>query len=254
MVAMTMIWNFRIIILLILLGMWPNVLFAQEDSDKTFTFVYVAHDMSKESIGDFIEDVSVLQRELYDLYYNIQNGQEDPSVFYLSNGVSYKEAGKTLRIQGQGNENRRDTITSGEMIVIKMYVPGDNRTEFQSVFLGQIATSDSHEVNSTVDLDNILNILKDADFLDDNNQIRYKTVNFEFYVNPQFWENKLHEKLIAALYFVLDADKYDIKFNIHHMIEKQDARPEYWKNQQADFGPWNISNINKAFPKVQLIY
>ena len=82
-------------------------------------------------------------------------------------------------------------------------------------------------------------------------------MEFDFYVNPRFWEQHLHEKLIAALYFVLDAKKFDstrFRFNIHHLISDASKRPDYWQGQKADFGLWNIENINNSYPKVQLMY
>lgn len=246
---MTTMKYFKLIILL-LMGCLANNLFAQADSYKLFRFIYVAHD--DESMG--IDNADMLRESLSKIWSNIAYGQEDPSIFYLSNGISY-DACKKSWVQGEGDDNRLDTVVihAGTPIVIKMYIPGDNRNDFETVFLGEIQNTLSHNVNTDVDLANILHILQDADFLDENNQLRYGRVSFEFFIHPRFWEQRLHEKLIAALYFVLDVDKYDIRFNIHHMISDVAKRPTYWKTQKADFGLWNISNINNAYPKVQLM-
>ena len=207
----------RFVIFFLLLGLPMISLFAQEASDKTFRFIYVAHDV--ESMG--ADKAERLRQRLSDIKKNIDNGWEDPSIFYLSNGISY-DASNMMRVQGQGDENEIefDTIRAGTPIVIKMYVPGDNRNDFETAFLGEIQNTLSHDVNTDVDLANILYILQNADFLDENRQLRYKNVSFEFFVHPRFWEQRLHEKLIAALYFVLDAKNYNINKSSYFKIPK----------------------------------
>ena len=237
-----------------LLGSFASEISAQSDfadSDKIFRFIYVAHD------DGCLDDPKTLLDALLNVKNNIDHGQDDPSIFYLSNNVSYDDSKKRW-VQGEGDLEKVDTvqIDAGTPIVIKMYVSGDNREEFQNVFLSEIQGTTRHDVNPEVDLDNILQILQDADFLDDNNNIRYGRVSFDFFVHQRFWEMDLHKKLIAALYFVLGADRFDetkFKFNIHHMIGDVNKRPAYWKTQKANFGDWNISNINNAYPKVELM-
>ena len=217
------------------------------DSEKFYRFIYVAHDESLDSVE--IDYTRELYEGLSGIRRNIANGQGDPSVFYLSNGVSYSDRDEILGI------HNTDTIRVGTPIVIKMNISGkdNNPEEFETIFLGAIQNQTMHEVVTEVDLNNILQILQDADFLDENNKLRYKNVSFDFFVNPHFWGNNMHEKLIAALFFILDADKYEISFNIHHMINDVQKRPEYWKNQNAYFGKWNISNINNC-TRVKLMH
>ena len=145
-----------------------------------------------------------------------------------------------------------DTVVTlrGTPMVIKMFMPDDNRNDFEEKFLREIQDNRAHYVFPYKDLSNILQILQEADFLDDNNQLKYNEVIFDFYVHPSFWQQDFHKQVIAALYFVLDADKYGIRFNIHHMISSGNPKPSYW-DDKADFGPWNISNINNA-TKVRL--
>lgn len=253
---MTRICNYRIaiLILMMLLGSAPNEISAQSDfvdSDKIFRFIYVAHD------DGCVDDPQILLNTLLNIKNNIDHGQDDPSIFYLSNGVSYDDS-KKRRVQIEGDLERMDTvrIEAGAPIVIKMYVPGDNRDEFQNGFLQEIHRTTHHDVIPEIDLDNILQILQDADFLDENNNLRYGRVSFDFFVHQRFWEMDWHKKLIAALYFVLGAERFDetkFKFNIHHMIVDVNKRPTYWKTQKANFGDWNISDINNAYPKVELM-
>lgn len=237
-----------------LLGCLANDISAQSDipdSDKIFRFIYVAHD------DGCLDDPQLLLNALLNIKNNIDHGQDDPSIFYLSNGVPYDDSRKRW-VQREGDLERIDTVQmdAGTPIVIKMYVSGDNRDEFQNGFLGTIQDKTRHEVKPEIDLDNILYILQDADFLDENNNLRYGSVSFDFFVHTRFWEQNLHEKLIAALYFVLGADRFDetkFKFNIHHMIADKNKRPAYWETPKANFGDWNISNINDAYPKVELM-
>ena len=244
--------EFKYIYLFVLFLGFSNSIPAQEnsnkDSEKVFRFIYIAHDGESMSDDLLLQGLSVIKR-------NIDEGQFDPSIFYLSNGISYEESDKILRKQGQGDLNYMDTtvIRIGTPIVIGMDILGNNQDDYEKKLLGGIQNTISHDVNTDVDLENILHILRDADFLDENDNIKYGKVSFEFFIHPRFWEQRLHEKLIAALYFVLDAQKYDIRFNIHHMISDVSNRPSYWKSQKANFGPWNISDINNAYTKVQLM-
>lgn len=259
---MTKIRCFSLFILCMLLLGVSNSLFAQSDGDsnKLYRFIYVAHD--DESMIDYGVDIQKLRSELSNLYERIQEGFSDPSIFYLSNGMEFSESDDILRIQGVGEDVDNlevDTIRKGSPVVIRMYVDRlrDNRNRFDTDFMVEFQKS-SHDVKTDVDLKNILHILKEDDFLTEDGKPRYKSVSFEFYVNPRFWELKLHEKLIAALYFVLDvgrlrSDNYDIRFNIHHMMGDASKRPSYWQNQKADFGLWNIAGINEAYPNVQLM-
>ena len=254
---------FRFVFLYMLLLGASNSLFAQSDSDsnKLYRFIYVAHD--DESMIDYDVDMQTLRSELSNLYERIQEGFNDPSIFYLSNGIVFSEGDDILRIQGLGEDDDnlvKDTIRTGTPVVIRMYVDSirDNRNRFDTDFMGEIQKYRSHDVKTDVDLTNILHILQEDDFLTENGKLRYKSVSFEFYIYPRFWEQKLHEKLIAALYFVLDvgrlrSEKYDIRFNIHHMMGDVSKRPSYWQKQKADFGLWNISGINEAYPSVQLM-
>ena len=58
----------------------------------------------------------------------------------------------------------------------------EKRKMFDTDFIGEIQKRRSHDVNTDVDLTNILHILQEDDFLTENGKPRYKSVSFEFYV------------------------------------------------------------------------
>lgn len=243
------------ICLLLLAVLFSLETYSQAKSEQQFNFVYVAHDVSGVEMGN--EDA--LRNSLARMYGDleqIRNGS--PAIFYLSNSISYKKdsVGVVHTLEETGAITS-DTISTGKPIVVTFNTEGQNPGDWESLFLTEIQNSISHDVNTDIDLENILYLLERADFVDEYGRMEYGEVFFDFFVHQNFWEQGLHEKLIASLYFILDAKLFDAKrfrFNIHHLIQDEAKRPDYWKKQQANFGLWNIDGINNSYPKVQLMY
>lgn len=245
----------RHICLLLLVVLFSLETSAQAKSDQQFKFVYVAHDMSSMEIGN----ENALRNSLDQMKRDLAQVRDDsPTLFYLSNGISYyKKDSIRSNVRVYENDVAFDTIRTGKPIVVK-YDKKDPKSdeEWANVFLSELLNTISHDVNTDIDLENILYILESADFVDEYGRMEYGEVSFDFFVNQKFWEQGLHEKLIAGLYFILDAKQFDsrrFRFNIHHLIQDEAKRPEYWKKQQASFGLWNVDDINNSYPKVQLM-
>ena len=141
--------------------------------DKTFEFYYIAHDYSTR-----VESICSMLEERYEVALEYD---DCAIVFYLPNGDS--------------------------PFVVKMNLPGDNRRDFDRL-LAELRMRYSHDTYVYVDLPQIVDIINANDFIDDEGNFTFRSMRMSWFVNTAFWGMNYNESLIAALYFVLDMDKY----------------------------------------------
>lgn len=193
-----------------------------EKSKVPFRFIYVAHD------DEVLDEPGALVNALKQRKENIDYSDQFPCIFYLSNG---------MRIESN------DTLAA-KPIIIKLNLPDENADDFEDVFLKEL-NKVAHEVDTDADIDNILKLIDENDIFDGNNNIAYESITFDFYVNQKFWNDRCNESLIARLYFILDAYRYDkgrIKFNVHYI---KSEKPEFALKADNVFGSWNVNGVNK---------
>ena len=125
---------------------------------------------------------------------------------------------------------------NNEPIVVKLNLDGDNRDDFKAI-ISELRLKSAHEIFADIDYANIVNLINQHDFISDDGQPIYSSVLFCWYVNPDFWQFGYNEKLIAALYFNLELDKYKdyVTTNILHA-----AGDGLQINKQQPFGSKNI--------------
>ena len=91
--------------------------------------------------------------------------------------------------------------------IVKVNLPGDNRDQFKGI-IGELRLKDVHETFAYLDYQNILEIFNEHDFISDSGEPMYTSVQFNWYVNRDFWKFNYNESLIASLYFALELGKY----------------------------------------------
>lgn len=160
----------RKLVLILSLILLPLLVSAQNQS---LEFYYIAHDRST--------PVSDLCDRLTEIYETADQYEDYAVIFYLPN--------------------------YDEPIVVKMNLPGDNRTDFKRL-ISDLRLKATHEIYADVDYANIVDLINEHDFIDDSGNPTFSSVLFCWYVNPDFWQFMNHESLIASLYFNLELDRY----------------------------------------------
>lgn len=179
--------------------------FSMRAQSQSFEFYYIAHDRTT--------PVNDLCKRLEAIYETAMSYEDFAVIFYLPNYDEPK--------------------------IVKMNLPGDNREEFKTI-ISELRLKSAHEIFVDVDYQNIMDLVNSHDFIDDSGERMYTQVIFSWYVNPDFWKFLYNEKLIAALYFNLELDKYQgyVTTEIWHAtgdgLEVDKEHPFGTKNLCAD--------------------
>lgn len=199
----------QIIVFLMLVLSFTDTLVAQESEyDKSYRFVYIAHDVST-PIDRLSEELSTKYREAIQ-YDNVV-------IFYLSNGY--------------------------ESMVINVNTPeGDNRSNFDKNLMSELQEYNSHDVEAEIDVNKILEAIAANDFVDEFGNIKYSSVDLDFYVGSLFWTLGNNESILAELYFSLDIPRYHNKVSFNVFCNAED---ELTYQEGLPFGNKNVSEINE---------
>lgn len=179
-----------------------------------YDFYYIAHDNET--------PVSRLVDELKEAA-SFAERLSTPAIFYLANG--------------------------DKPIVVKFNTEDENEMDFENILLKELREKDFHNPAGRKDLLNILDIIKETDFVINGKMIQ--DTFFQFYVGKEFWERECHISVIAALYCILNVEHYTndgMVFEIysHHCDEiksycKGVDNPEGYKL----FGEQNYNGLNE---------
>ena len=100
-----------------------------------------------------------------------------------------------------------------------------------------------HNVWPEVDIQRILDLLKEDDFIDDSGAARYGFFTINFYITPSFWSYNYNETLIARLFWDLDlAGKTNFQVNIYH--PENDG---FKYDEEHMFGPKKLNGDYKVY-------
>lgn len=185
---------------------------------RKFRFIYVAPDdyMSQKGLIEALTD-----------HYNHIVMEGSPAIFYLS----FKP----------------------EPVVVKFNTGnGDNPDEFESELLYTLRQTMSYNVAPELDRTNILKLLNENDFMDENNEFIHENMEFDFHVGKSFWDAGNNEAIIAAIYFNVDAKKYieDNKMQFNVIFRCPPSKGTL--NRENPFGAMNFDDINATvIPSVQ---
>jgi len=177
----------------------------ESPAEQSFQFVYIAQDHSM--------SVQALTEQLRDVYNHAI--MEGPTIFYLSRGTN--------------------------PLIVKVNFPDDNRGDFDESLLAKVTEQESPSVDGGFDKQQILKLLRENNFVDENGHAIYGRTDFKFYVGQSFWTMGNHEAVIAPLYFELDIANFiaeeTFNFNVYcpRNIELDNNAP---------FGVLNPDGIN----------
>lgn len=190
----------RILIALFALTMSVSV-FSQSPS---FRFFYIAHDRGT-PVNELCSRLQrVYEAAIYDPEYAV--------VFYLSD--------------------------YDNPITVVVNLQGDNRDDFETI-LTELRMKSYHEIYADLDYENIINLINRYDFIDENGNPEFSSVEFNWYVNPDFWNKGYNEKLISSLYFNLELEKYKDYVSVLIWHAKDDEL-EQELNEEKPFGSKNL--------------
>ncbi len=185
---------------------------------QRFRFIYVAPDnnMSQNGLIEALVD-----------HHNHIMAEESPAIFYLS----YKP----------------------DPIIVKINTgKGDNPDDFESELLYTLRQSMSYNVTPDFDRSNILNLLNENEFIDENGKFIYENLEFDFHVGKVFWDSGNNESVIAAIYFNINAKKYIEEDKIQFNVIFRCPPSKGTLDRETPFGELNFDDINEiVIPRVQ---
>lgn len=200
--------------LLVLLFMCNVSLYAQdEEPSKTFHFVYIAQ-------GGYEEmPVESLKKNLEAAWTSTMNG---PVIIYLSRGIE-------------------------EPVILKANIdedfdPEQARQIFENKILDRL-NDGVYSVDGNYDKNNILKLLKENDFIDQNGQPKYVETIFDFHVGQDYWDSQCNESVLASLFFELNIAKYMEQNKGFHFNVFCSRTAKF--NQESAFGSLNPDDCLK---------
>lgn len=186
---------------------------------RNYRFVYIAHDVNT--------PIELLVQKLEGYYEHLEDEADD--------------------------EDSKDRtilyLASGSNPVIANMASGKRDDENFNRVISELYERNFHDVDTEVDMETILKILSENDFLTPTGSLdpSIQNLKFEFYVTPNFWEMNQNESLIASLFYSLGMEKiYDpssqrVQFRIF-LPTIEDMRK--CNGNDTPFGEKNVNNIN----------
>ncbi|MCF0126496.1 MAG: hypothetical protein HUJ68_12235 [Clostridia bacterium] len=202
---------------IIFFGIVGNVCntYAQGNPDKSsinLHFVYIAHEITT-PVNELCARLTALQEDAIEI--------NDALIIYLSDG---KASIVTFT-------NLKDVSDKGR----------DKDIAFIEV-ISALQDANSHDVIASYDVENIINLFEEYNFVNDEGGIIYNNVTFDFYVGKSFWTLGNNEKVISHLYHdfsMANLPKNQFVLNIY--VPKSD---HLRYPQGMPFGDNNVENIN----------
>lgn len=181
------------------------------DSSKSLHFIYIAH--SVETLIGHV-DQEFVQPE----YTNVAEN-EQRAIIYLANA-----------------ENP---------IIIPMGFEKDDYQKYNEIFRTEM-NSNSHEVYPTYDLQRIVELFNEYNFVDKDGNLLYSSVTLDFFVNSQFWDLGGANSLLSPLMFALDVKRYaeNDNFTCRFLASELDSDLQY--DEEHPFGLKNLGELKKV--------
>ena len=180
---------------------------AAQKVNSDFYFIYIAHDRAT--------PVQRLSKALQDLYDDaVKYGHS--CIFYLANNDA--------------------------PYVVNINTENDNRNEFSNQIIAELQNKIAHGINPRFDVDNIVAMFNENDYLLNDQELKYTSVTWNFYTSEWFWKEGYNESLIASLYWIMGVENtqdLDFYFNVFHSSDD-----ELELEDGLAFGRRNLLNIN----------
>ncbi|MBO7260568.1 MAG: hypothetical protein J6U97_03645 [Bacteroidaceae bacterium] len=181
--------------------------------------------------SDYTTDRSLLVNIVNDMYKQATDTYDEtlriPYIFYLSDDLDPKVIFMNV-----------DTLLN-------------NEEEFEDKILGTINSPTQHNIMPRSDLDSIVSIINQIDFIDEEGNFIYDRFEMRFYVSEYFWEHSNNIYLISYLYWILGMDKHlslesqDVLFDVHY-YESENDYTSGTEESGGSFGEMNLLDINNV--------
>lgn len=187
----------------------------EDKSEQAFRFIYLVHDTSTpvESLIDVLYDVETR---------TLENGQK--CMICLSNGISTKKDEEYLVaiiLEGSDYEPAFDKI----------------REELRNEY--------AHDIDINRDVEYIVNLFsKENEFLDENGELLYKSMTFDFYLSTKFCDNGYAGQFIAPLYLAFDVPNMPGHFNFNVWVGGKNIGVNDYSDPKKILGDKNYNEIN----------
>ena len=145
---------------------------------RTLRVVYIAHDVDT-PVEQLVKKIENYYENLEDEAYDEES--IDQTILYLS---------------------------SGSNPVIANMKSGSRDDEQFNRIISELYERNFHDVDTDVDIDNVIDLLDKSDFLSPAGQLDVSQLKFEFYITPSFWTMRQNEKFIASLYYILGLQRF----------------------------------------------
>lgn len=184
----------------------------EPDSSKSLHFIYIAH--SEETLIGKV-DQEFVQPEFANVAEN-----EQRAIIYLANA-----------------ENP---------IIIPMGFEKDDYQKYNELFRTEM-NSNSHEVYPSFDLQRIIELFNQYNFVDSEGNLLYSSVTLDFFVNSQFWDMGGADRLLAPLMFSLDIKRCakDENFTCRFLASELDTNLSY--DKEHPFGLKNLGELENVY-------
>lgn len=180
-----------------------------QEKERHLYFIYITHDHTTpiQRLGQLLIDMNEDAKK-----YGYS------CIFYLANGESPH--------------------------IVRVNTLNDNRQDFEGRILGELQNKMSHDVNPLYDVEKIVELFNENEFVGTDGNLLYSSVTWRFYVNKNFW-TQYNETIIASLYWTMELDKLkDTEFYFDVFQDENDL-VEY--DEKVPFGPKNLAKINDGF-------
>lgn len=198
----------RLLLLLTGILLFLNSGIAQERSNDELNFYYIAHDRKT--------NVQRLSHELQRAYDNLKE-YDNAGIFYLANGE--------------------------EPIIVKVNLPDENEKDFPHL-IGEMQEKIAHDIFADYDIDRILDLFTVTPFVNDNDELLYNQVNWNYYITSNFWTMMYNESIISTLYWTFDMDQLSRNQEFYMNIIRS-PEDEISTIQGQEMGLKNLSGINE---------
>lgn len=183
---------------------------AQEKVDSDFTFYYISHDRQT--------NVQALTHELQQAYDELKE-YDNAGIFYLANGE--------------------------EPLIVKVNMPKENEKDFPHL-IGEMQEKLAHDISADYDVNRILSIFEESNFVDEQGSLLYNSVNWNFYVTSSFWTMTYNESIIGTLYWAMDMGELRANQEFYLNVLRSSEDVVTYENGQA-IGIKNYNGINEMF-------
>lgn len=198
---------------------------------RTLRFVYIAHDVTT--------PIEQLVQKIEGYYENLEDEADDEesvqqTIIYLSSGSN--------PVVANMKSGKRDDDNYNQVI-------------------SELYERNFHDVDTEVDMNRVIEILEENDFMSPTGNLDVSQLKFEFYVTPTFWSMRQNESLISSLFYTLGIDKYydtnspDYSRSVSYKVffPTIEELRKCIGNEGMPFGSKNVNNINNLLSSPDFI-